>query len=253
DGSPASGVTLRPVSIFNDVGYLGIGIDAAKEKLPGCWPQSVRTNAEGTFTISGLPKDSVVTFYLRDPSYGQERLTVDTKLEATESPEEADQASGESRSDPLPSRFTHRLTPPRPVEGLVTAADTGEPFAGMFVEMRANGSRGGWPIYGRTDQRGRYRINASEARSYDVHVYPAQDSGYLAGTRRHQGWPEGAQSLQLDFILHRGKLIRGQVLDDQTGEPISGASVVYKPSRKNPNRRSNYYLTNAALTDDEGR
>jgi len=249
DGSPASGVTLRPVSIFNDVGYLGIGIDAAEEELPGCWPQSVRTDAEGTFTISGIPADSRVSFYVRDPSYEQERLPVDTKLEVPESLEEADQASEESRSDPLPSRFTHRLTPPRPVEGVVTAADTGEPFAGMFVEMRA----GGRPIYGRTDQRGRYRINASEARSYGVHVYPAHDSGYLAAWRRHQGWPEDAQSLQLDFILHRGKLIRGQVLDDQTGEPISGASVVYKPSRKNPNRRNDYDLSNPALTDDEGR
>lgn len=253
DGRPASGVTVQSTWISSDVGYLSISIDAPEKELPGCWPRPVRTDAEGIFTVSGIPTDSSVSFCIRDPSYGEERLTVDTKLESTEISEEAGQMPGESRST-LPPTFTHRLTPPRPVEGVVTAADTGEPFAGMLVEVVAIGNLGGWGIYGRTDEQGRYRINAWEARNYFVHVYPAPGSGYLAVSKsRIQGWPKGAQTLQFDLVLHRGKPIRGQVLDDQTGEPIAGASVVYRPSRGNPHERNDYEFRNPALTGEDGR
>ncbi len=244
DGSPASGVLVEPRSICRGAN-LPTG-DYPEETLPAFWPGGVRTDGEGRFVLSGLPEESQVGLRLRDPRYGTDRLVVETALETSE-PRNGASWHGLAR------RFTYQLSPPRRVKGVVTAADTGEPVVGAFIEVTAEGTPYSTDNFGRTDEQGGFSINTRDAEAYHVRVYPAQDSGYVAASRSHKGWPDGAQELELDFVLHRGKLVRGQVLDDQTDEPIAGASVRYKPASDNPHKRGGFVFRNSALTDNMGR
>ena len=80
---------------------------------------------------------------------------------------------------------------------------------------------------------------------------PPADSGYLAVTDS-QSWPVGAEVLEKNFALDKGRIVRGQLIDADTRQPIAGAAVVYQPTRDNPNNRK-YDLRNTVLTNAEGR
>jgi len=136
DGGPASGVLVEPVTIATDT-YMSLG-DVPVKEPPAFWPRSVRTDGEGRFSIPDVPKASQAGFRLRDPRYGAEHLLIDTKLDASDDSDQVAQASKDSLWNP--PTFTHRLTPPRPVEGVVTAADTGEPLASAFIEVSVHGN-----------------------------------------------------------------------------------------------------------------
>ena len=83
-------------------------------------------------------------------------------------------------------------------------------------------------------------------------VYPPADSGYLAASDTDSNWPAGAKFLEKNFALEKGRIVRGQVIDADTKQPIAGAAVVYQPKRGNPNNR-NYDLRNTVVTDSDGR
>jgi hypothetical protein len=64
---------------------------------------------------------------------------------------------------------------------------------------------------------------------------------------------DGPQGAVRDIRLDRCPIIRGRALDGETGRPIPGASVVYRPSRANTAHNQEYLYDNAVLTDPEGR
>jgi hypothetical protein len=111
----------------------------------------------------------------------------------------------------------------------------------------------GWSA--RTDPEGRYRIDGVRARPSDTYffgIYPPADSGYLGAADRRQGWPGAEKVLTKNFTLHKGRVIRGRILDAGTRQPIAGASVVYQPRRGNPNNRDSYDLRNPVLSNAQG-
>ena len=161
---------------------------------------------------------------------------------------------------PFKPEFTHTLQPARPVQGVVTAADTGKPLAGIVVEVTPMGPHGGQAFSTRTDAQGRYRVSGHAATGrapsplYITTVSPPADSGYLCISNDHdKGWPAGAKFLEKNFALPRGRLLHGTVLDADTKKPIAGASIVYQPKQGNPHNRDEYDLRNRVLTDKDGR
>ncbi|MHC4406820.1 MAG: PDZ domain-containing protein, partial [Planctomycetota bacterium] len=259
DGRPAEGVTVRVAKLIErpkyDLKVCQCSLDGdhlAKRYLPEFWPHPARTDAEGFFTLEGIPAGTLVFLHLLHPDYAPAWIDVDTRLRPGEE-------APASAPDTFPPEFSLRLKAPRPVEGVVTAADTGKPLAGVLVQVTPGirHSMGGH-YYGRTDEKGRYRFHCrAEGRwGYDFNVYPSPESGYLAAHSRYPGWPEGARSVVKDFQLDRGKLIRGRVLDEETGKPIPAAGVVYRPSKASPHRYGDYVFKmfkHPALTDDDGR
>ncbi len=243
EGTPAQGVLAKVLGIYADKKILAVPGEVAEEDLPDYWPKPVYTDADGSFTFTGMPADSIVFLRLAHPQFAPEDPTVDMKQSG------ADRES----EDTVPPTFRCRLAPIRSVEGVVTAADTGKPLAGLLVEVTAFGGDGrGRSVRTRTDEQGRYRADSRTGNDYYISLYPRHESGYLA-TQLRQEWPPGAERLTIDVRLDRGAIVRGRVLDDQGGEPIGGASVVYRLSTKNPAREKDYEFQHPDLTDDEGR
>jgi len=253
-GMPAAGVRVTLDDFFNDemTEGMAVGMTPTDDLVPRYWPEPRTTNADGRFTLDGVPQGTYAHLDFWHPDYAVDQVTVDTTT-----------AGGIAKVvktylkafeiAPAKPTFTHTLEPARPVQGRVTDKQTGQPLAGMLVQLSTMGRHGGTPFHTRTDADGRYRVSGHQAQSYRTTVFPPADSEYLAGTDLQQTWPAGAKFLEKDFALDKGRIIRGQVIDAETKRPIAGAAVVYRPAGSNPNNRGKYDLSNTVLTDTEGR
>ncbi len=249
-GTPAVGVRVQLQSITRGREE-SVGINWRQQsKLPPYWPAAVLTDRQGRFTLDGLSDGADAHLTITHPDFAQEELYVSSKAEVS-----ADFKAFDIK--PLKPDFKHTLAPARPVQGVITAADTGKPMAGVDVEVIPWGPHGGTPFGGRTDAQGRYRVSGHAATSklfgYSITAYPPADSGYIAISERHEkDWPAGAKFLEKNLALPRGRLLRGRVQNADTGKPVAGASIVYQPKPGNPHNRNKYELRNRVLTDKDG-
>ncbi len=251
DRSPAADVVVKLTDLNRGKEHWGIDQFLAEKDYPPYWPRPVRTGPNGGFTLTGMPVGCHLVLDLTHPSFAREEVRIDTGQGATDLTRSFGIAL-------LPPTFTHILSPPRPVEGVVTAADTGRPLPALLVEVIPMNRGGGMQIYTHTDADGHYRVSDKAAELYFVTVYPPPDSGYLGAYVDRGRWPKDAQSMIQDFKLHSGIVVRGRVLDDTTGKPVAGASVQYHAGPKNPNTKIvgsglSYESRNSVLTDAEGR
>ena len=252
NGTPAAGAVVKITSV-GSYGEHALYVDSETREsdLPRYWPRPVTTDNDGRFSLSGIPAGSHVGLDVRHPACAREDMTVDTGQGETDHTRDWDVRL-------LPASFRHSLGPARPVEGVVTAADTGKPLANVLVEVIPMGRHGGMQVYTHTDARGHYRVSDRAGFDWWIAAYPPPDSGYLATTKNFERWPAGAAALVHDIALPRGKLVHGRVLDDQTGKPIAGASVQYHAARKNAFNKSfsggsEYEFRSPVLSEGEGR
>jgi beta-lactamase regulating signal transducer with metallopeptidase domain len=252
-GGPASGVAVDLAGFDNggedQATFEGLRVDPRRpeSERPGFWPRTMTTDASGRFVLDRVvPAGAFAELHFRHPDFADDEVTVSTGPAPT---------AGHRAFDirPVKPRFTHALAPARPVQGAVTAKDTGRPIAGATVELIPMRRHGGMSFFTTTDDRGRYRVAGHQAESYYVNVFPPLGSPYLDGKNERRGWPAGAKVLTMDFTLDRGTLFRGTVVDAETRAPIAGASLVYQPKRGNPNNRGGHELRNPVLTDAGGR
>ena len=238
-GQPAKGVRVTLVGFYSESERTGmyVGLQAEDDKLPAYWPRPRQTDADGRFTLEGVPRGTSANVTFWHPDYAVDEVTVDTSDSGVLTP-----SMKSFEIVPVKPNFTHTLEPARPVQGRVTDKATGKPLSGMLVEMIPMRRHGGMTFRGRTDAEGRYKISGhSTDGMYFTTVYPPADSGYLDAKDQHLGWPAGAKTLEVNFALEKGRLVSGRVIDQGTKQPIGGAAVVYQAASKNP-------TTTAAMT-----
>lgn len=248
-GKPVAGalVTVRGAYVPADETLLAVPRDMADENLPEYWPKPVRTDADGAFTLTGMPAESYVALQFSHPDFAVAEHYVDTRLD------------DDQETDPsmhLPAKFRFRLKRARSVEGQVTTADTGEPLADVLVDVGASGRDSVGRIHtvhARTDEQGRYRVKSREGTEYFFDFYPLHESGYLPMKMRQRG-RTSAERLVKGIQLDPGRIIRGRVVDQTTGGRVAGASIVYRFSKKNPlfEKEEDYEFRHPILTDDSG-
>jgi RNA polymerase sigma factor (sigma-70 family) len=247
-GAPAQGVRVRLNSIAFDGGD-GVAVDISdswkiKDSDLPYWPTAVVTNAQGRFTLDGFSEDADASLTLTHDDFELQDILVSTK------------AKGSDGARRLKPEFKHALAPGRTLRGVVTAADTGKPLPGVFLDIQADAPNGLFFGEARTDEQGRYQMPGPAGLSnYQVGAYPPPDSGYLALRGGRGGkWPAGAQLIEVSFVLPRGRLIRGTVFDGDTKKPLAGVSIVYEPHKDNQRFWNKPYdLVSPVLTDKEGR
>ena len=249
-GLPAADVRVTVNGFHNDRTQEGmfVGLTPKDDEILACWLQPRTTDADGRFTLEGVPQGTYASLTFWHPEYAVDEVTVNTTVDGSLTP-----GLRAFEITPVKPTFTHTLEPARPVQGRVTDKETGQPLAGLAVEMIPMRSHGGMPFRARTDGSGGFRISGhGGARSYITSVYPPADSGYLTASNTDSNWPLGAKFLEKNFALEKGRIVRGQVIDADTKQPIAGTAVVYQPKRGNPNNR-NYDLRNTVVTDSDGR
>lgn len=252
DRTGAADVVVKAIFLSRDKDYFPAVDQFLPEKdYPPYWPKPVRTDSGGGFILEGIPAGYHLGLELSHPSFAKAVVRVDTGQGSTE-------MSLAFEVPLLPPMFSYALEPARPVEGLVTASDTGKPLADVLVCVTSMDRHGGMGIYTHTDAAGHFCVNDKAGETYFITVYPPPELGYMAESVCGEKWPKGAKSFVQDFKLARGVVISGRVLDDSDGKPIAGASVEYHPSQKNPNRKTairdrSYEYRSPVFTNSDGR
>jgi protocatechuate 3,4-dioxygenase beta subunit len=180
--------------------------------LPG-QPAELTTGADGSFKVSRVGRDRVVSLRLEGRGIATAALG----------------AHGD--------KFEYHAAVSRPIRGVVRDKDTGKPMAGVTVFSR----RGINPRYEElgspravTDKEGRYELlGLAKAPSYTLMMRPMDGLYFQRGVGLQDA--PGLEALTADVEMVRGLTVRGKVTDKATGQPVAGALVEYYPLDANPN------------------
>jgi hypothetical protein len=154
-----------------------------------------------------------------------------------------------------PSQAPAELKGTAVVRGRITAADTGRPLRRAQIRVSSVEQPQGRTTS--TNVRGEWEIKEIPPGRYTVSV---TRSGYLPMQYGQRYYGELARPLQVDdgrvlervdFALPRAGVLSGRITDE-TGEPVSGASVWVMRTEYFRGRRRAVTMGNSANTDDTG-
>jgi RNA polymerase sigma factor (sigma-70 family) len=215
-GTPARNVQVQVLSVLGNWTRDRMFVEF-KDSPRGLvtWPRPVTTDARGRFELRGLPAGMTVTLRAGDDRFARQSLVI----------------------RPQDHEADFSLAPAFLLEGTVKVGDTGQPVprARLWV-MPANQHPydlqwRDW-IEARADAQGHFRFGAPTGNYFYVMAYPAEGTPYLLVSKLIKR-PRGNVKQQLNFALPRGVLVRGQVIEHASGQPVVGAAVVFVPHGDN--------------------
>jgi beta-lactamase regulating signal transducer with metallopeptidase domain/protocatechuate 3,4-dioxygenase beta subunit len=218
DGKPAANVEVFIGSVFAQPGDVFLGSD----EPVSFWPKPVKTDSQGRFTLRGVDRDQRVSLALRDERFAKEGFVIAPANQRSN--RVSLDSSGELVLSPAPARAATVF------EGKITCGDTGKPAAGAFVAIDGlRESSGGTWLRSRatTDAAGRFRVKSPhEATVFCVTVSPADGQPYLI-CEQQISLTDKEQPPKIEIALPRGVLLRGKVVEKQSGRPVAGAAIVF--------------------------
>jgi RNA polymerase sigma factor (sigma-70 family) len=253
EGKPVAGVSVRVRSYHLRDGDLKAWVEALKARkepyaaasLGSMNPayqlglaRPVVTGADGTFRLTGVGAERVVTLRFEGPTIATSEVYVVTRdCPTVVVPRDRKRPERGNHVYHGP-KFDHVVAPTMPIVGSVRARDTGKPLAGVNIRAQlysAYGYHGPHHyIHTTTDKEGRYRlVGLPRLKGHYLWVTPAPGQPYLPPERKTTGVSAGLDPLRVDFELKRGVLIRGRVTDKETGQPL-WARVEYFAFADNP-------------------
>jgi beta-lactamase regulating signal transducer with metallopeptidase domain/protocatechuate 3,4-dioxygenase beta subunit len=208
---------LRPINYSN-------GLTAPR---PTFVP-AVRTDASGSFTLSGLGRERLADLAVSGPGIETALLHVRTRRGAVVKLPQSERNRRFGEETVYPCDFTRVAGPSVPVEGHVTDARSQRPLSGIGVNAARIPSSpftddvAARLITATTDARGHYRLEGLPLGETRLGVIPPLGSRYLMVgidvKTRMQPSPVVA-----DIKLAAGVMVRGRVTDSRTGMPVEGS------------------------------
>jgi hypothetical protein len=218
DGKPAANVEVFVGTVFAQPGDVFLGSD----EPVSFWPKPVKTDLQGRFTLRGVDRNQRVSVGLRDERFAKEGFVIAPANQR--GARVSLDASGELVLSPAPARAATVF------EGKITCGDTGKPASNAFVAIDGlRESSGGTWLRSRatTDATGRFRVKSPhEAKVFCVTVSPADGQPYLICEREIR-LADKEQPPKIEIALPRGVLLRGKVVEKQSGRPVAGAAIMF--------------------------
>lgn len=217
-GAPLAGARVRLRGAYFQSSGQGLSqefvtADSAPELAPG-WT----TDSAGRFRLDGLSSGLSLALDVRAARFGRQWLNLETRAGAA--------------TETLSLGLAHVI------EGRVTLGQGGPPAVGARVRTRSMSSKHGYGhslgvAEATTDADGRYRIEAAPGGGIRVEVFPPRDGadGYLL--RGSLVVPGDAVASRADFVLPRGVVVKGRVIEAGTGRPVAGAVVFHQAHERN--------------------
>jgi protocatechuate 3,4-dioxygenase beta subunit len=224
-GQPAAGATVQVAKIHGHPPFANYSFVNCEDGPPATryWPGPVVTDAQGRFTLRGLPAACEIHLVVHGRTYARQYLDI--------------------RPGAAPDKeVTLAVAPGRVLYGTVTYRDTGKPISNARLRVLSVQQlpTGAMQIYGqdaRADAEGRFRVVPYNATSdfvpHVVAAYPPAGEPYLLCAKEIQ-WPRGvALKHEVNLALRRGIRILGSVKEAPSGKPVAGAVVEFEPRYSN--------------------
>jgi len=199
--------------------------------LPGRPPgmKAIVTDDDGRFRIDGLAPESLIQLTVRGDGLFHGWFEVINRP----TPDGSTKSGGAVLRDPPKlsiyyASFTHVAPPGRTIRGVVRDAETGDPIEGATAQ-RYFTNRENTP----TDADGRYEIPGALKTSEYRLVIHVEDSVHFHKVLMVKNTP-GLGPIDVDPKLVRGAVVRGRVIDKESGAPVPGGFVVYNALYPNP-------------------
>jgi RNA polymerase sigma factor (sigma-70 family) len=252
EGKPVPGVTIRPFVLGlpakGDLKPFLAAVEAKKPVrveeffpdsiispagVPGL-PVKLTTDADGRFRLNGVGRERTVALQVSGPKIENDLVMVMTRAGKSFLVPDSPGSNVELRV--YPATFQHVASPPRPLLGTVRDRHTGQPIAGVGIEI------GMGPFLRPTTKKdGTYRLDSLPSLvlrpsgprgEIQVMAVPSSAQPYLPALK---GVRLGSRSepLRADFTLVRGLWTEGRVTDKQTGKAVQ-ANIEYCADIKNP-------------------
>jgi beta-lactamase regulating signal transducer with metallopeptidase domain len=225
EGQPAAGVHVVVDKIGQETPGDFKAAESMRAELPReVWPMDVTTDADGWFSVPGVAADMDVMLWVQQEPYATHWW----------------QWKADDRSS-----HVQPLTPAQPIEGTVVAADTGDALRGVRLTAYQGwdpARRGMMGIDGGADENGHFRLNPFPAKSFDVTAFGPEGTPYLPRKVSFE-WPETKREHSLRIELARGVLVRGTLVEEPGGKPVSQARIEYQAGP------GNKFITDETVTD----
>jgi protocatechuate 3,4-dioxygenase beta subunit len=186
-------------------------------------PLKAKTDANGRFSLSGLPNDMRIALLVDDERFVRHEYYAATT-------DEPQPSLTYFHNEPVHTgTISIPLTPAHELTVQVIYEDTGKPAVGINV---AHGITIFPPRY-KTDNQGRFTVKQLPVGKYGVYVYAPGDSDYL-GVREQVDIPLKPSEKVHVVKLPRGAIITGHVLNQKTDQAIPGVEITYINQAANP-------------------
>jgi RNA polymerase sigma factor (sigma-70 family) len=204
----------------------------------------LKTDKDGRFILKGIGRDRSVWLHISGPTIEHKLLNVSTQKVVD--------------GKPIDHKDVEIVAgPSKPILGVVRAADTGRPMAGVWIY---GGDYGGLidnrrGIRAMADAEGRFQLEGMpKGGSYKLTVFPRDDQPYIM-TEVTVGDTQGLAPVETEIKLMRGVLVRFRLVDKATGQAKLGMAT-YAPYDDN-RYASDYVMRNqffhrSASADERG-
>jgi hypothetical protein len=207
-GRPVAGARVWVEHVISEKGkdYL------AQKTWAGLSPD-VRTDAAGRFVLGGIGRGREAWIHVQGAGVEHKFLPVSTV------------PAGGGSGQPAEAEIV--VGPTKPIEGVVRAADTGEPVAGAWVfaghfggEVDKRDPDNYRAVRTRTDDRGHFRLEGMrKLEKYLVAAFPREDQPYL-WNRVEVGDTPGLEPARTEVTLFPGVPVSFRVVDAATRRPL---------------------------------
>jgi len=207
------------------------------------------SNADGRFTIGGLPPDVRVVSVVEHEDYARKVLYAATTDQPQ--PELLDVSYYRSERHATNYKvytgdFTVQLEPGFHVLGRARFADTRRPCAQakvmLYWQSRSHQAY--------TDEEGRFAFHGLSKPDWYVHVWSPERGVYLSRRIRLPSLTQDNRTANVEAELPRGEAIAGSVVDEATGEGVPGVQVTFRQDL--PEDAPDRVYGTHATTDEDG-
>ncbi|HEY2839603.1 MAG TPA: M56 family metallopeptidase, partial [Pirellulales bacterium] len=193
------------------------------------WPAPVVTDENGQFRFPDLaPTPATVELIVEANDFAQTHVRV-SHADSIHHPQDEDKNWRQPK-------FTLVLETPWLVEGRFIDEKTREGIPGVGIEVSpgtyGRGSHHIDNIYATSDAEGRYTLRAGSADFFRIEVqpplgYPGINDSINATTLEKLA--NKGRKVKYEVKLRPGVVLRGKVVAEDTGAPVAGAEVIYRP------------------------
>ncbi len=225
-GKPVAGAKIKVHGIDPLGRPLGNGLQT-ENRLNLIWsafPLGATTDADGRFTIAGIPPEQVATLIVTEPRH--ERLSVFAATTDKPQPENVwtYYQSGQPREVREPV-YSGELTltakaANHVLKGRVIFEADGKPATGAYVGYNGSNIK--------ADANGSFRIDGLAAGKIELHAN--QFSSNAAPRVAQIEIPETPTEIEHTIALPPGLIITGRVVDEASGQPVAKAMVDFTPA-----------------------